>query len=502
MHTRARRGFHAGAGEQSAPVTGNVPTAGADGSEAPATRPDRSVPQDGRRARRSTVGSPTSNPMFDAAPNRAFDAAPNAAVERTVRNAPRHGAHPGTTMSGTLDPVRDVLPTIEDQRTQVIPALDEQGWVRSDRTSQHSQNSQHSRTSQHPRTSQYPRTSRDLRHDEPTHRFRRPDHDRSSELTHPQLNVRAARAYGRHAAAGTPAEGFPRSLSWNGRIGTVRKEVPPDQTFGGIVDPGAGLVQPSEDPAVAPAFEPADGIVALWQGALGRTPAATPAGGPAPAPTIAEGGLLSPESVDLASGELPKTNSRRHLVPGGLLSAALSPIARPPHPKADVLPVQLPGDHQEQVDELPDVSRGIALTADPGSEIPGIYAPLPGLEDLAALGRQVSAPLSRITEALDGQDSAVRDPLPSRLPGFTDAPLRSSVVLREVDDLLAAVPERERVIENPFRLDDAKAVGGMSLPLLDGGWSRFRNDGGSVPSRSGASEREAPTDTLPVVSAV
>ena len=186
----------------------------------------------------------------------------------------------------------------------------------------------------------------------------------------------------------------------------------------------------------------------------------------------------------------------------GLLSAALSPIARPPHPKADVLPMQLPGDHQEQVDELPDVSSGIALTADPGSEIPGIYAPLPGLEDLAALGRQVSAPLSRITEALDGQDSAARDPLPSRLPGFTDAPLRSSVVLREVDDLLAAVPERERVIENPFRLDGAQAVGGMSLPVLDGGWSRFRNDGGSVPSRSAAPERDVPTDTLPVVSAV
>lgn len=169
--------------------------------------------------------------------------------------------------------------------------------------------------------------------------------------------------------------------------------------------------------------------------------------------------------------------------------------------------MRLPGDHQEQVDEVPDVSRGVSLTLDRGSEIPGVHAPLPGLEDLAALGQQVSAPLSRITRALDAEgdsvDTAVTRELPfSGLPGFTNSPLRSSVVLREVDDLAAAVPEQDRVLENPFRLDGAHAIGGMSLPLFDGGWSRFRAAGGPVFASAPAAEDRETTDRLPVVGAV
>ncbi|GAA4855073.1 hypothetical protein [Saccharopolyspora rosea] len=322
--------------------------------------------------------------------------------------------HPVTALAGTLDPVRDLLPEVENELTRELPVLRDQprhraeplqlaGWV-ADTADAHAPGG--------------------------------PAPAESSVV----LGLRPVP--GAHGPLGTPSEGFHRSLSWAGPIGDVIKGGADALDKGAFPaghrqDVAAELVRPAADPAHFDGFaRNAAGIVDLWHDTLERGR-----------------GLLAPDSVDLTSGELPGTHGDLVSVPEAVLRGALSAVHAAPTPR-DVPPLAVPGEHQDKVHEIPNL-KGLP-TGRAGD--PGVHAPLPLGGQLSALGGgHTQAPVvNELTSAIS--------------PRFSSAPLNSDVLVKVADELDAAVPEHRLVARSPFRPEPApRASTGMALPILDGG---------------------------------
>lgn len=279
----------------------------------------------------------------------------------------------GVTMSGRLDPVRDLLPAMENDVTREMPALRDEFWM--------SAPAHESRVAA-------PHVP------EPVGWFT------ETVKSTRQIPLQPDALMSRPALAGlpplgTPAEGFHRSLSWAGPIGDVVSGEVKSQTdsplFRQTVAPE--LVVPSGDPAVAEGFDQVDSIVELWQGALGKTSdVAHP--------------LLEASDIDLTSGALAGPVTERFDVPHSVVAAALSRVPRAAAVPQDFVPLQVPGDFQEKATDVPDLSRlPLVNPADrSGQGRSGVQLPLPGGGDLHAFNdAQTSVPApSRITQALDG----------------------------------------------------------------------------------------------------
>ncbi|GAA2334760.1 hypothetical protein GCM10009854_08170 [Saccharopolyspora halophila] len=208
----------------------------------------------------------------------------------------------------------------------------------------------------------------------------------------------------------TPSEGFQRSLSWAGPIGEV---VQREET-------AADLVIPHDDLVYFDGFGQADGIVDLWDPLVKQDEA----------PLIGqeESDVLAFDSVDLTDAELPGFRDRLHAVPPLVLANALSIIPVEPTPRAEFVPLHVPGEDQAKATEVPPLD---GLTAPELAKIvgtsvrggPGVSAPLPGLGQLNALdGGHTSVPApSRINAALDEQPGTGGSPLLGQMPDVRDA---------------------------------------------------------------------------------
>lgn len=461
MQTWARRGF------QAALVTGGVLAAGSAVASATQTGPGRAGPD----------------------------------LDHSGDGTPRHFAGdlftdvtaPVTALAGHLDPVRDVLPHVEDAPTREMPALTEQGWV-APRRSVQPVGGQHAAPDPDARTVQFRvdggRATR-------TVPLRRGQHGLHAQ-------PRAA-GRGRHAApasGGSPSDGFPRSLSWHGPIGGVLQ----DQAQQGLLAPVHELATAQDDPA---------------QNSSAQTSPVLPVVDARPVPAL--GGLIAPEAVDLTSGRLAPTTTTR-TVPHDVVARAATHRPRPVQP-AETVPLQVPGEHQERATDVPAITG--ALLADPPAG--QVARPAPEPEPLsritgALLGEpepaapqqavpqqavpqqavpqqvasqqdeptvRIAAPQGRSSAAHEGR--AAEPPAP-RLPGFTDRPLQVPATARHIDPLAAIKAERDHVADNPYRSEirtHRAAPGGlgMALPLLDG------------VTRRAAPEHPEITDVLPVLSA-
>lgn len=385
--------------------------------------------------------------------------APRAGGEPSLAH-PRSGAdgrYRALVFTGRIDPVRDLLPAIEHDATQEIPALREQSWL-------------------------------------PPRAHRAPELQLAGWVADP-ATARPAPGPGRHSrqpgerrhGMRTPSEGFHRSLSWAGPIGEIIRNEhgrPVDP----VVETANELITP--DPAV---LGQEDGLLALWQRTGEQAPAAErvaepAAGQPAdllfePAAEQPPAGLLD-ASVDLTSGALAGPSYRLHTVPGSLLQVALD--ERPHEPvRHESVPLQLPGDDQLAAHEPPTLREPITAeptpSAAPRDVRPGVQAPLPLLGELNAFADdQLSGPtFGRLTEAV-GQAVPALNPEPraeraEHAPATVPfAPLRFArdlnrlpVEITEPDPLHALVAERDVVASNPFPAPRAAGPGGgMELPVL------------------------------------
>ncbi|MBB5154341.1 hypothetical protein [Saccharopolyspora phatthalungensis] len=346
----------------------------------------------------------------------------------TRYNAPLvepRSSHAVTALTGTLDPVHDLLPAVENEMTREIPAFRDAQWITPPKTA-------------------------------PLHL--------AGWVADPAAARPLDTVPGMPPSGGarpvTPAEGFHRSLSWAGPIGEVIRggaNTLDKGAFrsGPVLDVPADLMIPHGEPAYVDGFGQTDGIVELWEDALSR----------------GHGGLVTPDLADLTSPELPGFRSDMHTVPHDVLVDALSEVAAEPTPRADFVPLHVPGDHQEKANEVPDLGglTLIELSKTPGtvqrSESPGFGAPLPGIGELNALGGgQTSGPsVSRITAALE-------DTAPRSVPQtFTNTPLQSDVAVKVMDTADAVLPPEQVVTQNPFRPTPAPRAAGVALPVLGGG---------------------------------
>ncbi|MGP4018671.1 hypothetical protein [Saccharopolyspora sp. 5N708] len=432
MQTWAKRGV------QAALVTGGMLAVGTGVASASQTCPERPTPPLGE-----SVFPPVLDELGDdtVPADRCFAGELFPDSIGTQYNAPlveTRTSYPVTALTGTLDPMHDLLPAVENEQTQEIPALSDAHWHDS-----HWHDS--------------PRT-------EPLHL--------AGWVADPAAARPLATAPGLPPFDGnrpvTPAEGFHRSLSWAGPIGEVIQggaNTLDGGAFrdGAVLDVPADLVIPHDDLVYFDGFGPANGIVELWEDALSR--------GQDEARHENPGLLLVPEQVDLTSAELPSLRSDLHTVPHAVLAGVLSAVATGPMPRADFVPLEVPGEHQAKVNEIPELGglTLLDLSKTPGtvqrSESPGVAAPLPVLGDLNALGGgQTSVPtVSRITAALDGV--APR----SGRPEFTGDPLNSNTEVRVLDEL-DTIPSADRMVtHNPFQTMATSRAAGLGLPVLDGG---------------------------------
>ena len=432
MQTWAKRGM------QAALVTGGMLAVGTGVASATETCPDRPAPPLGESLLPAIDGFGEDAPQHRACfAGELFPEEPGSDGQPVTYNRPvvdpRSSEPPvHTTMSGTIDPVRDLLPAVEDAHTREIPVIRDQHWITP------------------------------------------PLHEPRMELAGWVADTDAPRGFGGERPnvlfgqtapepkpVGTPAQGFHRSLSWAGPIGDVI------QGGAGALHEGAfrtgaspdvahELVIPAGDPARAEGFQHADGIVELWQEARERHQVLAPP-------------LLAPEeSVDLTAAEIPGRQVDIVGIPERLLVDALSTEPPAPTARQEIVPLSVPGEHQAQAAEVPPLFDLPLLTfaQDPGtvarSGEPGVEAPLPVLGDLHAFGGgQTSVPpISRIAAALDG-------PAEPR-SGFLSRPELAPVDMLEIDELAAAVPARKLVTEVPLLPKPAPRSGApVSLPLLE-----------------------------------
>ncbi|GAB3286946.1 hypothetical protein [Parasphingorhabdus pacifica] len=480
MQTWAKRGVHA------ALVTGGMLAVGSGVASASGTCPDDPAPPRG-----GSVLPPAFDSASDGTPRHsgqcfAGELFPEGRYE-TGRHA-RHAADQTTVFAGTIDPVRDVLPVIENETTREMPAIVDDAAFDAATVAGHT-------TVPQDATVPLPAVNPAAERTAPVLELAGWVAEPSTAIEHPAL----AQPRGRHAQRlpGTPSDGFQRSLSWEGGIGDVvsgnreKDEFPeaavqhghqghgparsPGEVFLPTVDSELAppLVTPSADPAETDALVAADGIMDLWKGALGHGPGTG---------EHDLGSALLDMDTDLTAGELAGPEHSMHRVPWPLLDESLSVVPRALVPKQDAVPLRVPGEALAKASEIPPLNdlvlHGVAGKQHARADNPDVHADLPLLGHLEAEdGGEVSAPaISRIIEALSGSlpeqraDDEATLVIP-KVPTFTEAPLRSLVEVIFLDDLTAALPERRQVTENPFRAADgprANIPGEMALPLLDG----------------------------------
>ncbi|WP_438388921.1 hypothetical protein [Actinopolyspora saharensis] len=281
------------------------------------------------------------------------------------------------------------------------------------------------------------------------------------------------RSRGRHAAHSRepkPAEGFHRSLSWSGPLGSVSEGAPSGEVenVDGAEQRGSALVVPSTDPAKSPGLaENSGGLLSLWRQANSE-------------------GMLATSAVDLTSVGF-ETGPDLRTVPDEVFRAALSSRSdRRAGAAGDSAPLELPGEVHQRVEEVPaEVDPELLFSelpeqsaAEPAG-VPDTGNTLPGFDELNTLGGNSAAgELSRVARALNVEAPA--DELSENDAGeevrFSTAPELSPATALPVDELAAAMPERKLVASNPFREttttrnsdEDAQrgANGGMALPVL------------------------------------
>ncbi len=411
MQTWAKRGVRA------ALVTGGMLAAGSGVASASEDCPDRPAPPLGETtlpqgAEVLDDGTPRRNGLCFAGELFPTDA---------PRNNPAPGKHTVAALTGTIDPVTEVIPVVEDALTQEIPRVPEQPTTGRHRSAD-------------PETTEIP-----VIVPEPaTEPAQRPE---PSETT-PERPASGGR-HALEAESGSPAEGFHHSPDSSAAIGDVVHDTRGTIAVPTIRDLDAPLVVPADDPATVDGFaaESTRSIVELWKSSLGKT-------APAPVGDL-PGALLSPQTVDLTSAGLPAKKLRT--VPRELLDSAVSTVPAARRQAQEFLPLHVPGDMQHQVTEIPDPSEVEELVA----------APAPSAEE---------AEPSRITQVLRGELLPEQRTDEPAAPEFSTAPELSEVVVFTVDELTAALPERDEVARNPFRRSARTApAGGMALPVVDGG---------------------------------
>lgn len=192
---------------------------------------------------------------------------------------------------------------------------------------------------------------------------------------------------------GTPSEGFHRSLSWTGAVTAVSGDdrVPLDRA----------LVVPTDDPATFASFDEPDSIVELWEGVVGN---GTPVD------------LVVPEAIDLTVARIAEPPSEVYTVPRDVVDSALSTVFAPAPAPREFIPLTVPGEFQEQANEVPKLSDLVDLAqwesalhrAAPGDSTVPLFEGMPA----------GSAAGSRITVALEGSpmSSPPPNPLTSTAP--------------------------------------------------------------------------------------
>lgn len=444
MQTWARRGVHA------ALVTGGMLAVGTGVAAAAGACPDGPAPPLGE-----SVLPPALDGIGDGTPRHSGPCFAGELFPDQSRTTPfnpvghdggRHAepaqawGKPVTVIAGTIDPMRDLLPAVENDMTREMPVITD-----------------------------------DAVPPLPVERSV-PVLELAGWVAEPSTVVEQPR--GKHAqrSLGTPSEGFHRSLSWAGGIGDVVRESPEavgDTAFRPDSEIGPELVVPSTDPAVVDEMAQSDGIVALWKGALGRGPEAE----------HDLGGALLDYDGDLTSGELAGPRHALHPVPPRLLADAVSAVPRALASKRDSMPLRVPGEKLAKASEIPSLEQlvlregipddwRVRSTVPMGNGLPR-GGPLDGHSD-----DEVAEPaVSRIAAALSGaipqprgSDDATSPFLP-RIPAFTDAPLLSAIEVIFLDELTAAMPELRQVTENPFRTarPPKSAPRAMALPMVDNG---------------------------------
>ncbi len=267
---------------------------------------------------------------------------------------------------------------------------------------------------------------------------------------------------------GSPAEGFHRSMGWAGPLGNVVAEPPP-------ADPSETTEIPVVRSAAAPLLVPETDLDQV-------APLAAPSGADAPAPA-----LLATNTEDLTDGRLDGLVAELHTVPNAMLTSALAtePVGTAPQ-TSEYVPLHVPGEHQEQATDVPNLTRTLVRQDESGVE-----APLPAVGDLHAFnGGETTLPSpSRISEALEGNRLPLQraadgeQPKIPHVPGFSRTPESTDVRYVVADELRAATDERDLVTENPFRTAPApRASAPMALPVLDGLPDLTVGQGATVPT--------------------
>ncbi len=481
MQTWAKRGM------QAALVTGGMLAAGTGAASASEDCPERPT---------SPLGGSKLTPLEalgDGTPRSSGLCYSGELFPEEIGSVPGEGGrHARTVLSGTIDPVRDLLPAVEDALTQQIPRIRDEGpeplaghgtapvangaadrlWIPSKEVD---------RVADRMRTLELAGWVADTA--QPGGSVTG-DTGTITVPGHPSAAVgllSREEERGRHAVQrkfGTPADGYHRSLRWSGPIGTVvdsavdasggllvstqREQLPPP------------LVRPTVDPAVVEGFNEAESLTALWETARGRGASAPLSPNPA---SEAPAGLLSTRTVDLTSGFLGG-GPALHTVPDDLLGSAMSMSARPVEAaQPEFVPLQVPGEDLMKANEVPNLegvgaARSSRGAAPAGGRDAGVVLPLPGPGEVHTLGGgEIGVPGSnRIAEALDGDRHTPDQRGPDeQITRFAGAPHRLAVTTTVVDELSAVVPERDMVTRNPFREAPAARTapaGGMALPVL------------------------------------
>lgn len=383
----------------------------------------------------------------------------------------------GVSLAGTVDPVNDLLDQVGNEMTQRIPRITDEPapdanprsqWIPPELAGERAPRPELGHTPA-PRTG----TSRPPTAD--AFRAGTDSFDRVAARTMGKQGVRRERGRGRHAAMpeeNRPADGFHRSVSWSGPIGSVIDTAPiPRITDDAANSLPPALVVPATDPAKATLdVERPTSLIALWRESAeqdGRQAAALPTP------------MISTRAMDLTTGRLD-SGYRVRTVPNGVLRAALDRVAgRTEVRDQEVAPLDLPGEAQAPANEVPHIEDPAALKVASGgsaarSDVPDVETTLPMGGELSALDSEVhTAELPRIDQALDsGRFSLVEQVAESGVL-FSRSPESSQVTVTTLDELAAAIPERRVVATNPFRerssrgrTVQAAGLGGMSLPML------------------------------------
>lgn len=419
-----------------------------------------------------------------------------------------------TTITGVIDPVRDLLPAVEDSMTQQIPRITDEPRSTDEPRAERSASAaaaQDAEVASGERVWIPPEEAEQVANRIRTLELAGWVADAANpggpsaggSITpvpgHPTAAVgllsRDEGVRGRHAAQrqfGTPADGYHRSLRWSGPIGSVVDT--PSEAVAPADDVAlqSELVRPTIDPAVVEGFDRADSLISLWDSARGRSSAS------GSGEEQSQAALLSPQSIDLTSAVLGG-GPTLHTVPSDVLASALA--SRPAAAvQQEFEPLHVPGEHQMRATEVPDLTG--ARTAPSGGDGAGVVLPAPGLGKMHALGGGELDVVggNRIADALQGNrhplDPAVRPRQAAEDGGqgrFATAPHRLEVTTKVVDELTAAVAERDVVTRNPFReapAAPAAAAGGMALPVLDGPVATAERARGTTPVAEGTPVRD------------